>query len=188
MYTVCVFCSTAAGNDPQYAEATRGMARLLVENGCRVVYGGGKLGLMGIMAQTVLAAGGHVTGVVPDRLIDSEVMHRGLSELHVVPSMNERKKLMTRLADAFVALPGGYGTLDEMFEVLTLRQLKVDGVRAKPCGLLNVNGFFDALVTYLDHATASGFLLPANRGMLAVDADPVRLLGKIGVPGLRELD
>lgn len=181
MYTVCVFCGTAAGSDPQYAEAARGMARLLVENDCSVVYGGGKLGLMGVTAQEVLAAGGHVTGIVPERLIDSEVMHRGLSELHVVPSMHERKKLMTKLADAFVVLPGGYGTLDELFEVLTLRQLRLHG---KPCGLLNVNGFFDALVAFLDHATASGFLRPANRGMLVVDADPVRLLREIGVPGL----
>lgn len=181
MYTICVFCGTAAGNDPIYAEATRGMAQLLVKSGCRVVYGGGKLGLMGVMAQAVLAAGGHVTGVVPERLIDSEVMHRGLSELHVVPTMHERKKLMTKLADAFVILPGGYGTLDELFEILTLRQLKV---HPKTCGLLNVSGFFDRLVSYLDHATASGFLRPVNRGMLVVDADPVRLLGTIGVPGV----
>ena len=180
MFNVCVFCGTAAGSDPQYVAAAQRVARLLVQKGCRIVYGGGKLGLMGVVAQTALAAGGYVTGIAPRLLLEKEVMHRGLSELHVVETMHERKVMMTRLADAFLILPGGYGTLDELFEVLTLRQLKAHD---KPCGLLNVGGFFDTLVAYLDNATASGFLQPEYRRMLAMDADPQALLAKIGVPG-----
>ncbi len=178
MYSVCVFCGTASGNDPQYAESAREVARLLVQKGCRIVFGGGKVGLMGVVAEAALAAGGHVIGIAPKLLIEKEIMHRGLTELHVVETIHERKVMMTGLADAFLILPGGYGTLDELFEVLTLQQLKVHD---KPCGLLNVDGFFDALVTYLDHATAQGFLLPDYRKMLAVDDDPARLLARIGV-------
>ena len=136
------------------------------------------MGLMGMLAEAALAADGHVIGIAPKLLIEKEIMHRGLTELHVVETIHERKVMMTGLADAFLILPGGYGTLDELFEVLTLQQLKVHD---KPCGLLNVDGFFDALVTYLDHATARGFLLPDYRNMLAVDDDPARLLVRIGV-------
>ena len=178
MYTVCVFCGTASGDNPHYAEAARNVVRLLVQKGCRIVYGGGKLGLMGIVAEAAMAAGGYVIGIAPKLLVEKEVMHRKLSELHVVETIHERKVMMTGLADAFVILPGGYGTLDELFEVLTLQQIKVHD---KPCGLLNVDGFFDSLVTFLDHATASGFLQPAYRQMLLVDADPQALLLKIGV-------
>jgi uncharacterized protein (TIGR00730 family) len=181
MYSVCVFCGTATGNDPRYAQAARDVAQLLVAKGCRIVFGGGKVGLMGVVAEAALAAGGNVVGVAPKRLIEKEIMHRGLSELHIVETMHERKKLLTQLADAFLILPGGYGTLDELFEVLTLQQLQVHD---KPCGLLNVDGFFNALVAYLDHATAQGFLLPAYRKLLAVDADAKSLLAKIGVPDL----
>ena len=179
MITVGVFCGSALGVGEVYAKAAQEAARLLVARGCRIVYGGGKVGLMGVVAEAALAAGGHVTGVTTARLLEREVMHRGLSELHSVATMHERKSMMTRLADAFLILPGGYGTLDELFEVLTLRQLKL---HLKPCGLLNVDGFFDGLVAFLDHATASGFLQPVNRDMLAVDTDPLRLLGKVGVP------
>lgn len=179
MYSVCIFCGTATGNDPVYVEAAREVVRLLVRNGCRLIYGGGKLGLMGVVAEAAIAAGGYVTGIAPKLLVEKEVMHRGLSELHVVETIHERKVMMTGLADAFVVLPGGYGTLDELFEVLTLQQLKVHD---KPCGLLNVDGFFDGLVAYLDHATTSGFLQPAYRRMLSVDAAPQALLAKIGVP------
>ena len=119
MYTVCVFCGTASGNDPRYAEAAREIARLLVAKGCRIVFGGGKVGLMGVVAETALAVGGYVIGIAPKLLIEKEVMHRGLSELHVVESIHERKVMMIGLADAFLILPGGYGTLDELFEVLT---------------------------------------------------------------------
>lgn len=178
MYTVCVFCGTSPGIDPRYAEAAREVARLLVAKGCRIIFGGGKVGLMGVVAEAALAAGGYVIGIAPKLLVEKEIMHRGLSELHVVETIHERKVMMTGLADAFLILPGGYGTLDELFEVLTLQQLKVHD---KPCGLLNVDGFFDALVAYLDHATAQGFLLPAYREMLAVDDDAQALLRQIGV-------
>jgi uncharacterized protein (TIGR00730 family) len=179
MYSVCVFCGTSSGEDPQYAEAVRDVARLLVKKGCRIIYGGGKVGLMGVLAQAALAAGGNVIGIAPKLLLEKEIMHRGLTELHVVETIHERKVMMTGLADAFLILPGGYGTLDELFEVLTLQQLKIHD---KPCGLLNVDGFFDALVAYLDHATAEGFLSPSYRSMLAVDTDPARLLAGISVP------
>ena len=172
------FCGTASGNDPQYADAARAMARLLAQKNCRIVFGGGKVGLMGVVAEAAMAAGGYVIGIAPKLLLEKEIMHRGLSELHVVETIHERKVMMTGLADAILVLPGGYGTLDELFEVLTLQQLKVHD---KPCGLLNVNGFFDSLAAYLDHATEQGFLSPAFRGLLTMDADPQALLAKIGV-------
>lgn len=178
MYNVCVFCGTSIGSDAQYAAAARTVAQLLVHKGCRIIFGGGKVGLMGVVAEAALAAGGYVIGIAPKMLLEQEIMHRGLSELHVVETIHERKVMMTGLADAILVLPGGYGTLDELFEVLTLQQLKVHD---KPCGLLNVGGFFNGLVTYLDHATAQGFLLPEYRDMLAVDADPRVLLSRIGV-------
>ena len=178
MITVGVFCGSSRGAGEAYAKAAEGVARLLIARGCRIVYGGGKVGLMGVVAETALAAGGYVIGVSTVRLLEREVMHRGLSELHTVNSMHERKTMMTRLADAFVILPGGYGTLDELFEVLTLQQL---GVHNKRYGLLNVNGFFDGLVTYLDHAAAQGMLQQRNRDLLVTDSEIAPLLDKIGV-------
>jgi uncharacterized protein (TIGR00730 family) len=178
MFSVCVFCGTATGDDVRYAEAARMVARLLAEKGCRIIFGGGKVGLMGVLAEAALAAGGYVIGIAPKLLLEKEIMHRGLTELHVVETIHERKVMMTGLADAILTLPGGFGTLDELFEVLTLQQLKVHD---KPCGLLNVNGFFDALIAYLDHATAAGFLHPDYRAMVTVDSDARALLAKIGV-------
>lgn len=178
MYSVCIFCGSSSGNDPRYAEAARAIAQLLAQKGCRIVFGGGNVGLMAVVADAALGAGGQVVGVAPKLLLEREVVHRGLTELHVVETTNERKLLMMRLADAFVALPGGYGTLDELFEVLTLRQLQVHD---KPCGLLNVAGFFEPLAAYLDHTTANGFLRPVNRKMLVMDADPRALLTQMGV-------
>jgi len=179
MYSVCVFCGTSVGNHPHYAAAAREVARLLAQKGCRIIFGGGNVGLMGVVAQAALDAGGYVVGIAPKLLLEKELTHRGLSELHIVETMHERKVMMTGLADAVLALPGGYGTLDELFEVLTLQQL---GVHDKPCGLLNVNGFFDQLIAYLDHATAEGFLRPNYRGMLAVADNPRALLARIGLP------
>ena len=178
MYTVCIFFGTASGNNSRYVEAARSIARLLVQQGCRIVFGGGNVGLMGVVAEAAMADGGYVIGIAPKLLLEKEIMHLGLSELHVVETIHERKVMMTGLADAFLILPGGYSTLDELFEMLTLQQLKVHD---KPCGLLNVNGFFNGLVAYLDHATAQGFLLPQYRQMLTVDADPQALLKRIGV-------
>ncbi len=178
MYNVCIFCGTALGAAPQYAEAARNIARLLAQKNCRIIFGGGKVGLMGEVAKASMDAGGYVIGIAPKLLLEKEIMHRGLSELHVVETIHERKVMMTGLADAIIILPGGYGTLDELFEVLTLQQLKIHD---KPCGVLNVNGFYDALMAHLDNATAQGFLLPEYRAMLSVDADPRALLAKIGV-------
>lgn len=178
MFNICIFCGTGAGNHPQFAGRAGDVARLLVHKGCRIVYGGGKLGLMGVVAEAALAAGGYVVGIAPKLLVEQEVMHRGLSELHLVETIHERKVMMTGLADAFLVLPGGYGTLDELFEVMTLQQLKVHD---KPCGLFNIGGFFDGLVGYLDQAVAHGFLLPEYRKMLSVSEDPQALLAMLGV-------
>ncbi|MBM3344553.1 MAG: TIGR00730 family Rossman fold protein [Betaproteobacteria bacterium] len=178
MLSVCVFCGSSVGNHPGYAHAAREAARLLVRKGCRIIFGGGHVGLMGVTADAALAAGGYVIGISPRILQEKEVVHRGLSELHVVDSVHERKVMMAGLADAFLVLPGGFGTLDELFEVLTLQQLTVHD---KPVGVFNVNGFFDPLMAYLDHAVASGFLRRDCREMLMVDTDAARLLARVGV-------
>ncbi len=163
---VCVFCGSNAGINAVYAEAARELAREMARRRLSLVYGGGSVGLMGILADEVLAGGGRVMGVIPRTLMEREVGHRALSELHVVETMHERKALMAAHANAFLALPGGLGTLEELFEVWTWAQL---GIHARPVGLLNVNGFFDPLLSFLDHAEAQGFLRAEHRGMLLVD-------------------
>jgi len=170
---VCVFCGSSAGVRPVYAEAARSVGRLLAERGIGVVYGGGNVGLMGEVADAVLAAGGRVTGVIPRALMEREVGHRGLTELHIVGSMHERKALMVDLADGFVALPGGFGTLDELCEALTWSQL---GIHTKPCAVLNVDGYFDALLALFDHATREGFVRDAHRALVLEAAEPAALL------------
>ena len=172
---VCVFCGSNFGNRPDYAEAARALALALVNRGVALVYGGSSVGLMGALADEALAAGGRVIGIIPQRLVDKEVAHGGLSEQHVVASMHERKALMADLADGFVALPGGIGTLEELFEVWTWGQL---GYHGKPVGILNAGGYFDALGLFLDQAVREGFLRPAHRAMLAVETDPGRLLDR----------
>jgi uncharacterized protein (TIGR00730 family) len=167
--SVCVYCGSNAGATAVYAAAARSLARSLARAGLGLVYGGGSIGLMGVLAEAALAEGVAVTGVAPRRLLEREVVHGRLTRLHVVESMHERKAKMAELADAFIALPGGYGTLDEMFEALTWTQL---GYHRKPCGLLNVAGFFDRLADYLDHALAEGFLTREHRDMLVVADDP----------------
>ena len=178
MKTLAVFCGSSPGPSEVYVDAARGVAQALVARGHRIVYGGGRMGLMGVVAEAAMQAGGYVIGVTPGKLLKHEVMHRGLSELHQVRDLHERKALMTKLADAFVILPGGYGTLDELFEVLVLQQLHVHDKRY---GLLNVNGFFDHLVAYLDRAAAEGLLAKRNRELLQVDDDVSALLGKLGI-------
>src|SRR4051812_49148308 len=148
---VCVFCGSNPGARPEYAAAARAVGRALAERGRGLVYGGGNVGLMGVCADAALAAGGEVIGVIPDALQTAEVAHGGLTRLHVVRTMHERKALMADLSDAFAALPGGFGTLDELFEILTWAQL---GIHAKPVAILNVAGFFDPLLAMLDHQTA----------------------------------
>jgi len=176
--SLCVYCGSNLGADPAFAVATRALARLAAERDIRLVYGGGAVGLMGTLADTALEAGGSVVGVIPQALMDREIGHRGLSELRVVGSMHERKALMADLADAFVALPGGIGTLEEVVEVYTWSQL---GLHRKPIGLLNVNGYYDALAAFLDHAVDRRFLRAQHREVLLVDEDPEVLLDRLEV-------
>ena len=172
---VCVYCGANRGNDPAYAQAAQAMGRVLAARGIGVVTGGGRVGLMGIVADAVLEAGGSVTGVIPEALMTKELAHRGLTDLVVTSSMHERKSTMAGLADAFVALPGGLGTYEELFEIWTWAQL---GWHHKPCGLLNAAGFYDKLVAFLDGASEAQFLKTEHRAMLVVDADPDRLLDR----------
>src|SRR4051794_20200473 len=176
MRRVCVFCGSSSGGDRAYTEAVVELARAVAERGIGLVYGAGRVGLMGALADAALEAGGEVIGVIPRALVDREVAHQALTELHVVDSMHERKALMADLADAFVAAPGGLGTLEELFEVLTWSQL---GLHDKPCALLDVNGFYDALAAFLDHTVGEGFLRPASREMLIVDSEPAALLDRL---------
>lgn len=173
---VCVFCGSSAGTRPEYADAARAMGRTLAERGLGLVYGGGKVGLMGIVADAVLEAGGQATGVIPEALMAREVGHAGLTELHVVGTMHQRKALMADLSDGFVALPGGFGTYEEFCEVLTWSQL---GIHPKPCGLLNVAGFYDPLLALFDHAVREGFVKPAHRTLVMEETEPAALLDRM---------
>jgi uncharacterized protein (TIGR00730 family) len=174
--SVCVFCGSSAGNDPRFAQAAREFGALLGREGITLVYGGGHVGLMGILADAVLASGGKVIGVIPRALWDREVGHRNLTELHVVETMHERKAMMASLADAFVALPGGLGTLEEIFEVWTWAQL---GIHEKPVGFLDVSGYFGPLLEFLDRGVDAGFVRPQHRAMAIVDGDGAFLLKRM---------
>jgi len=174
--SLCVFCGSAFGSSEEYVAATRSFAREAVHREVRVVYGGASVGLMGALADAVLAAGGEIVGVIPGRLVDREIAHRGLTELRIVDTMHERKATMAQFADAFVALPGGLGTLEEVFEVWTWAQL---GLHAKPCGLLNTSRYYDPLIAFLDHARDEGFIRHAQRAALVVDDDPGRLIDRL---------
>lgn len=171
--SICVFTGSSSGADPRYRTATTAFAKEMVARGYGLVFGGGKVGLMGAIADAVLTEGGHVVGVIPRSLMGKEVAHQGLHELEIVTSMHERKQRMAELADAFVALPGGMGTLEELAEVVTWAQL---GIHRKPCGLLNVNRYYDALLTYLDHAVGERFLSPEHRGIIQVANSPEAML------------
>jgi uncharacterized protein (TIGR00730 family) len=173
MQRVCVFCGSSAGSNPAYAEAARTLGRAMVERGHSLVYGGGHVGLMGVLADAVLEAGGEAIGVIPHALNEREIAHLRLTRLHVVDSMHERKAKMAEMSDAFIAMPGGFGTYEEFFEAVTWTQL---GVHKKPCGLLNVAGFYDPIVQFLDHEQ---FIRPAHRGTVLVDSDPARLLDQL---------
>jgi uncharacterized protein (TIGR00730 family) len=175
MNRICVYCGSSPGGDAAYREAARALGTALVGANIQLVYGGGDVGLMGEVANAVLDAGGSAVGVIPEFLVP-QVSHRKLTELHVVPTMHERKQLMADLADGFIALPGGFGTLEEITEVLTWAQL---GLHRKPCGLLNAAGYFDALLSFLDHAVREGFVRQAYRDMLLVSADPAHLLKRL---------
>ena len=175
MKSVCVFCGSSPGASPVYAEAATHLGRTIAGRGLTLVYGGGHVGLMGVVADAALGAGGRVVGVIPEALEARELAHRGLTDLRVVGSMHERKALMSELADGFIALPGGIGTLEEWFEVWTWSQL---GIQRKPCGLLNVAGYYDHLLAFLDHVTAQRFLATDHRAMVLVDDDAGRLLDR----------
>ena len=174
--SLCVFCGSSPGANPVYRAAAEQLGALLAEQGVRLVYGGGHVGLMGTVADAALAAGGSVIGVIPQHMVDREVAHRGLTELRVVRSMHERKAVMAELSDGFVALPGGLGTLEELFEVWTWGQL---GLHHKPYALLDVAGFFQPLLAFLDHQVAERFVRPEHRAMLVVETAPERLLQRM---------
>jgi len=174
---VCVFCGASSGRSSAYAEAARSFGAALAGRGLGLVYGGGKVGLMGAVADGALGAGGEVVGVIPQELVERELAHAGLTEQHVVASLHERKALMAGLADAFVALPGGFGTLDELMEQLTWSQL---GLHAKPVGLLDVSGYWRPLISLARHATEEGFVREADLAAIAVAEDPGALLDRLG--------
>lgn len=175
MRRICVYCGSNTGVRSLYAQAARDLARVLVRHDLELVYGGADKGIMGIIADAVLEFGGKVHGVIPKMLTEKEIAHQGLTKLHVVSSMHERKSMMAALSDGFIAMPGGFGTLEEIVEIVTWGQLRFHD---KPCGLLNVAGYFDHLLAYLDHASAEGFLRPENRQMLLCDRDAAGLVQK----------
>jgi uncharacterized protein (TIGR00730 family) len=170
---VCVYGGSSSGTDAVHAVAARGLGAFLAGRGLGIVYGGGRVGLMGAMADGALAAGGEVIGVIPEKLQALELAHLGLTKLHVVDGMHSRKMLMAQLADAFIAMPGGFGTLEEVFEATTWTQLNY---HKKPVGLLNVGGYYDALIGFLDETVREGFVHPRHRPLIAADGDPERLL------------
>jgi len=176
IHRLCVFCGSSSGARPVYAEAAGELGRELVKSGVTLVFGGGRVGLMGIVADSVLAAGGEAIGVMPRALVEKEIAHTSLTKLHVVESMHQRKALMADLADAFLLLPGGYGSWEEFLEVVTWLQL---GIHRKPCALLNVAGYYDALLSQASHAVEEGFLRPTHKEMLIVEENPARVLAQL---------
>ncbi len=175
MKKICVYCGSNPGRRPEYVAAARFLAEELLSREIGLVYGGAHVGIMGEIADTVLKGGGEVIGIMPRALVDKEVYHTGLTELVIVDSMHERKAMMADLSQGFIALPGGLGTIEELFEVLTWAQL---GFHKKPCGLLNASGYYDHLSAFLDHTVAEGFVKQAHRSMLIVEKDPVALLDR----------
>ena len=179
LHRVCVFCGSSAGNAPEFRAAAEDLAREMAARGIGLVFGGGCVGLMGHLADAILAAGGHAIGVIPDALVAREIAHRGLPDLRVVHSMHARKAMMADLSDAFVALPGGFGTFEELCEAITWTQL---GLHRKRCGLLNVAGFYDPLLSLFDGAVRSGFIRDASRAIVYATADPRDLLDRLALP------
>ncbi|MBA2117784.1 LOG family protein YvdD [Planctomycetes bacterium FF15] len=176
MESLCVFCGSASGSRPAYVQVAQQLGRLMAERKIQLIYGGGKVGMMGALADAVLAAGGEVIGVIPGALVERELAHHGVTDLIIVDSMHQRKAKMSDLSDGFLALPGGYGTLEELFEVITWAQL---GFHAKPCGLLNVEGFFDPLLAMLDQAADQQFMSPENRSLLLTASEPSEVLQQL---------
>ncbi len=185
MENICVYCGSSSGKRFEYIESARALAYELVKNEIGLVYGGASIGIMGEIADTVLAGGGEVIGVIPQALVDKEVSHSGLTELHVVESMHERKKIMVDISDGFIALPGGLGTIEELFEVLTWSQL---GFHKKPCALLNVEGYYDNLSLFLSHAVEEQFIKHIHHEMLLVEKNPEKLLRSMSAYQPPEVD
>ncbi len=180
MKSIAVYCGANPGANAVYADAARALGRALVERNVALVYGGGHVGLMGIIADEVLRMGGEVSGVIPQQLVDRELAHPGLTRLFVVKNMHERKAMMAQLSDGFIAMPGGMGTLEELFEMLTWSQL---GIHAKPIGVLNVSGFYDQLVGFIGHALDEAFIKPEHGGLMMVESDPDALVKRLmGAP------
>lgn len=175
MKSLCIYCGSSNGASPIYTVAARNLAKEMVSDNINLVYGGGNVGLMGVIADEVLRLGGEVTGVIPKALLDKECGHRGLTRLHIVKDMHERKAMMAELSDGFIAMPGGIGTLEELFEALTWSQL---GFHDKPVGLLNVDGFYDGLIHFIDHLVTQGFLRAEQASLMMHDADANRLLDR----------
>lgn len=176
MKRICIYCGSSIGNQAIYREMAEAMGALLARRGIGLVYGGGNVGLMGVVADAALAGGGEVIGVIPRSLAEREIAHAGVADLRVVDSMHTRKALMAELSDAFIAMPGGVGTFEEFFEAVTWTQL---GVHRKPCGLLNVGGFYAPLAAFIDQAATEGFIKPIHRAMIVVDDDPERLVDSL---------
>jgi uncharacterized protein (TIGR00730 family) len=176
MKSIAVYCGASFGASPVYAEAACALARAMVEHNIALVYGGGNVGLMGVIADEVLRLGGEVTGVIPRALVEREVGHTGLTRLFVVKDMHERKAMMSELSDGFIAMPGGMGTLEELFEMLTWSQL---GIHDKPVGLLNVNGFYDGLIGFIGHQQQEGFVRAQHAALIMVESEPEALLRRL---------
>lgn len=176
MKRICVYCGSSIGNQPIHREAAQAMGAVLASRHIGLVYGGGNVGLMGVIADAVLAGGGEVIGVIPQSLADREIAHGGVTDLRVVDSMHARKAMMADLSDAFIAMPGGVGTFEEFFEAVTWTQL---GVHRKPCGLLNAGGFYTPLALFIDQAVSDGFIKPVHRASIVVDDDPERLVNSL---------
>jgi len=176
MKSICVFCGSSPGARLEYASSARQLGALLADRGLTLVYGGGNVGMMGQLANAVLENGGQVTGIIPEAIADMEVAHTGLSDLRVVDSMHTRKALMAELADGFIALPGGWGTLEEFVEVLTWAQL---GFHAKPCGLLNIAGYYDSLLDFISHTANEQFIQPEHHELILVEETPAALLDRM---------
>ena len=173
---ICIFCGSSTGVRPDYRTAAERIAIELARRNVGIVFGGGRVGLMGVLADTALAHGAHVIGVIPSAMVAREIAHRGLPDLRIVASMHERKALMASLSDAFIALPGGFGTFEEFCEVVTWTQL---GLHGKPCGLLNVAGYYDGLVAQVDRAVSDGFIRPESRQIVLADSDPAALIERL---------
>lgn len=176
MKSLCVFCGSSKGADRDYSKSAIALGSLLASQHITLVYGGASVGLMGDIANAMIEKGGEVIGVIPQFLLEKEIAHNNLSKLHVVKTMHERKAKMSELADGFVALPGGLGTLEEFFEILTWAQL---GIHVKPCGLLNIAGYFDKLIEFCDHSVSQGFLRPEHRNLLLSETDAALLIDKM---------